>query len=177
LQDSQQLHLRLLGEITDLVQEQGPSLGQGEAAGLVLLGVGECPLLVTEQLGLDQSVGDGGAVDRDERPIPARTQVVDRSGDQLLAGSGFAFDQDRALAVGDQGQCLEEPLHVVTLRDDVFEHVALLDLLSEFGHEADVAEHLDTPDDPPPFRAQRGRGDGDRKGISGLGDDPGLLIV
>ena len=53
------------------------------------------------------------------------------TGDQLLAGAGLALDQDRALAAGDQRQGLEEPLHVVALRDDVLELVALLELLPQ----------------------------------------------
>ena len=42
-------------------------LGEGEAAGLVPLGAGEGARLVAEELGLEQRVGQGRAVDGDER--------------------------------------------------------------------------------------------------------------
>ena len=61
-----------------------------------LRGAGEGALLVAEQLALEQRLGQGGAVDRDERLAPPGREVVDRLGDQLLAGARFALDQHRA---------------------------------------------------------------------------------
>ena len=56
---------------------------------------GERPLLVPEQLALEQRLGNGGAVDRDKRKGRARAQLVDRLGDELLAGARLAVDQHR----------------------------------------------------------------------------------
>ena len=57
-------------------------------------GVGEGALFVPEQLAFEQRFGDGGAVDRDERLGLAQALVVQRLGDQVLAGAVFAFEQD-----------------------------------------------------------------------------------
>ena len=56
-------------------------------------GAGEGAALVAEELGFDQVVGDGGAVDRDEGLGGALAAQVDGLGDQLLARAAFARDQ------------------------------------------------------------------------------------
>ena len=56
---------------------------------------GERALVVAEQLGLDQLLGDRGAVDLDERLARARAVPMDGARDQLLAGSRFPGDEHR----------------------------------------------------------------------------------
>ena len=53
----------------------------------------KAPLLVAEQLALQQVLRDGGAVDRDEGPRRRGAQVVQRAGEQLLAGAALAQQQ------------------------------------------------------------------------------------
>ena len=65
---------------------------------------GERALLVAEELGLEQRLGQGGAVDGDERPLRARAPRVQRPGEELLAGAALAFEQH-----GDVGR--GRPLH------------------------------------------------------------------
>ena len=52
-------------------------------------------LFVAEQLAFEQRLGDGGAVDRQERSGGPAAEVADRSGHHFLAGAGLAEDQDR----------------------------------------------------------------------------------
>ena len=59
---------------------------------------GERALLVAEQLGLEDRLGDRGAVDRDERALRARAVVVERAREQLLAGAALAEQQHGRLA-------------------------------------------------------------------------------
>ena len=66
-----------------------------EEAGLGLAGVGECPALEAEQLGLEQRLRDRRAVDVHELPGGARTEAVDEPGDETLAGPGLALQEDR----------------------------------------------------------------------------------
>jgi hypothetical protein len=88
LQHAQQLHLHLERDLADLVEEQRAAVGQLEAPGLGLHGAGEGAALVAEQLRLHQVLGDGRAVDLDERLVLAGARaVVDGRGDQLLAGA------------------------------------------------------------------------------------------
>ena len=62
---------------------------------------GEGALLVAEQLALDERLRDGGAVDLDERAFVRGGVLVDRAGDELLAGAGLAGDEDGGRCVGD----------------------------------------------------------------------------
>jgi len=64
-----------------------------DEAGLGVAGVGEGPALVAEQLRFEQGLGDGGAVDVDEGAVAARPGLMDRVGQQPLAGAGLAQDQ------------------------------------------------------------------------------------
>ena len=50
-------------------------------------GAGEGAALVAEQLALDQLARDRRHVDRDERPAAPLAVIVQRAGDQLLAGA------------------------------------------------------------------------------------------
>ena len=50
--------------------------------------------LMAEKLGFDQLGRNGGAVDGDEWTLGARGEVVQAAGNHLLAGAGFAQDDD-----------------------------------------------------------------------------------
>ena len=94
LQDAQQLDLRARRHLADLVEKQRAALGLLEQAALARFGAGECAALVAEQLAFQQIVRQRAAVDRNERKIAARAQVVERARGQLLAGPGLALHQD-----------------------------------------------------------------------------------
>jgi len=73
---------------------------------------GERALFVTEQLGLEDLPRQGAAVNRHERPRAARRVLVDRAGDELLAGPALAQDQHRRIGRGhaiDDSQDLVHP--------------------------------------------------------------------
>src|SRR5678815_313499 len=67
LERTQQLALLLRLEAPDLVHEERAATGELEQSDLPRFRAGKRPLLVAEQLRLDQAVGDGFAVDVDER--------------------------------------------------------------------------------------------------------------
>jgi hypothetical protein len=58
-----------------------------EEAFTVFLGPGECALSVAEELGLEQVLGDGAAIDGHEGLGASSTHVVNGSGYQLFAGA------------------------------------------------------------------------------------------
>ena len=66
LQHAQQLGLRPRRELADLVEEQGAAVRLLEQPGTRPNRAGERAARVAEQLGLDELVGEGGAVDRGE---------------------------------------------------------------------------------------------------------------
>ena len=61
-------------------------------------GAGERPLLVAEQLALDQGVGNRRAVHADERPLGAPAQRVDEPGGEFLARACLTHEQDVTVA-------------------------------------------------------------------------------
>ena len=176
LKHPQKLDLYGRRQLADLVEEERPSLREGETAGLVLLGVGEGAADVAEQLRLDEGVRDGAAVDRDEGFARARPEVVDRPRDELLSRAGLPFDQDGRVAPGDERQHVAHMPHRRALGDDVVALVAGLELATQLGDLGEVAEHLDPSDHPSVLAAQRRRADGDRNGAPLLPEDRDLAV-
>ena len=102
LEHAQQLGLQHQRDFADLVQEQRALVGQFEDAPLLRARVGERAFFVAEQLAFEQRFRDGRAVDGDEGLGLAEALVVQRLGDQVLAGAVLAFEQDGGgLADGD----------------------------------------------------------------------------
>ncbi len=74
---------------------------------------------VAEQLGLEQGLGDGAAVHRDEGLAGARAGLVDGLGQQFLAGAAFAAQQHAGVGLRHHarfGQCLG---HAAGAADDL----------------------------------------------------------
>ena len=80
---------------------------------------------MAEQLALQQLVGEGAAEQRDERLGGARSLVVERAGDEFLAGPRLALDQDGRVRVEHAAQGLEQPLHGRAGAQDLGEPVAV----------------------------------------------------
>jgi len=87
LDDSQELRLQGRRELADLVQEDRALIRELELPELLLDRVGERASLVPEELAFEQILGDGGAVERDERLLGSRALVVQGLGDELLPGT------------------------------------------------------------------------------------------
>ena len=81
--------------VADFVEEDRAAVGLLELADLLLGRAGERSLLVAEQLGLDQLLGNGRAVDLDEALAAAQAVAVDGARDELLADAALALDQHR----------------------------------------------------------------------------------
>ena len=118
LQDAQQPGLRLERHVADLIEEQGAALGLLEPAHAARVGAGERALLVPEQLALDQFARDRRHVDGDERPALALAEIVQRLGDQLLAGAGLAGDQDGQVGIHQPRDDAVDLLHRRGATDD-----------------------------------------------------------
>ena len=80
-----------------------------------------------EQLALDQAGGDGAAVHLHQRPVAARTAVVQGAGDQLLAGAGLAVDQDRSVARRHARHLVEQLAQPWIAADDLVDVVLAAD--------------------------------------------------
>jgi hypothetical protein len=94
LQEAQQLDLRHRTQFTNLVEKDraaGRRLDQPFAAAL---GAGEGAAGVAEQRVGEQRIVEARHVHGDERPGTTR-QLMERAGDELLAGAAFAGDEHR----------------------------------------------------------------------------------
>ncbi len=81
----------------DLIEKKRPTVGLFEFAFPASVGAGERSLLVAEEFGLDQALGDRGAVDRDKGGLAPATRSVEGPRNELLAGPGLAGDEDRGV--------------------------------------------------------------------------------
>ena len=98
LDGGEELGLHGVGEQGDLVEEEDAAVGGLKEAGLGAAGIGEGAALETEQLGLEERLGNGRAVHVHEGPGVAGAAAVDEPGHQPFPGSGLALDQDRRKA-------------------------------------------------------------------------------
>src|SRR5205085_1266490 len=85
LEDLEELGLQRGVHLADLVEEDGPLVGELELARLLAGGAGEGAPLVAEELGLEQLAGQRGAVDLDERLSAPRRPLVQGARDAFLA--------------------------------------------------------------------------------------------
>ncbi|MEE9386122.1 MAG: hypothetical protein V3V08_22140 [Nannocystaceae bacterium] len=74
---------------------------------------------MAEKLGLEERIGDRGAVDRDEGSARALTVRVNRAGDELLAGPGVPEDEYGRVGGSDFLDAIEYFQHPRTAADDV----------------------------------------------------------
>jgi len=91
LQHTQQLGLHAGRHGGDLVKKQGAAKGAFEQAYLATAGVGERPRLEAEQFAFQQSIGQRGAVEFEQRHRGARAGVMDGFREHALAGAAFSL--------------------------------------------------------------------------------------
>src|SRR5207247_3560785 len=113
------LRLRLEAHVTDLVEEERAVVGELELPATARQRARERPLLVAEELVLDQLLRDRGAVDLDERLLAPRRAGVDGSSDQLLAAAVLAANQHAAGRRRGGGDLLAEPADRLAVADDL----------------------------------------------------------
>ena len=90
LQDPEEVDLDLRRDVADLVEEDRPALGQLELPLAPLGGAREGPLLVPEELRLEERLGEGRAGDADERLLGPLAREVEGPRDQLLPRAALA---------------------------------------------------------------------------------------
>ena len=99
LNRTQQLGLRRHRQLRHFVEKQRSAVGVLELAAPPA-NAGRRALLDPEQLGLDERFDQRRAVDRDERALPAPTELVDLPRHEFLASAAFAFNQRREIGRG-----------------------------------------------------------------------------
>src|SRR5688572_13794264 len=111
LEDAEELRLRHERHLADLVEKHGPRIGGLEQAGLRLMGARKSTTLESEELRFEQGLGEGRAVEPNERTARARRALMERLGIDVLADAGLTEDENGELARRDDVDELVEPLH------------------------------------------------------------------
>ena len=116
---AKQAILRGHGQGAKLVQEQRAAVRLLEPPGARLGRAGEGARLVPEQLGLNQLLGQRGAVHDDERLVPAWAEAMEAFGDELLARAALADDKHGAIEGGGAAGAFEHVEKGAGLADDL----------------------------------------------------------
>ncbi len=89
---------------------------------------------MTKQLSLQEILRKNPAIHGNPRLVCPAAQVVNRPGDQLLAGAALSLDEDCCLAVRHLCNELEHILHDLALADDLLESITLFQFFAEPFH-------------------------------------------
>ncbi len=133
LYEAQQLGLKADVHLADFVEEKRAAVGQCRRSLTVGDGAGEGALDVPENLAFHQLLGDGGAVEGDERLAVSRAALVERLGADILAGAGLAGDEHGGLAGRGAVDDPVYPLHGKRRADEAAELAAAEVFLEGLG--------------------------------------------
>ena len=111
LQHAGELGLQRQAHVADLVEKERAAFGLLEASGRALAGAGKGALLVVEEFALDQFAGDRGHVDGDEGAIAPAPVIMQRAGDEFLAGTALARNHDREIRLHQPREHAVDVLH------------------------------------------------------------------
>ena len=118
--------MKVQGDVAHFIQKQRPAVGHLKPADFLLQRAGEGAALVAKQFALEQSGRNRGAVQRDKRQIPARTDTVNRPRHQLFAGAGFTENQHGGVSRGDYFEQLFHPVESGAGSHHLFKHLLAL---------------------------------------------------
>src|SRR5439155_10871856 len=118
LQNAQQFWLEFQGDITDFVQKQRALVRQLQPATLLCDCTGEGTPLVPEKFTLQQTAGNGSAVEFDQRSLPPAAAIVNSPCNKFLAGAGLSQQEHRRVTCGNGFDQLQHLPQSCTLTDD-----------------------------------------------------------
>ncbi len=126
LQETQQLGLQRQRHVADLVEEQRAVVGVLDLSASLFGCTRESPLLVPEELALEQRIRNRSTVDRDEWPGGPGAQRVKRPCEQLLARTALAQEQYRGVGRRDLLHQPADLQHALAGRDHALERRGVL---------------------------------------------------
>ena len=94
LQHAQQFDLLGQRQAFHLIEKQRAAVGMLDAADTLALGAGKGAAFMAEQLALEQVLGNRRAVQRDKRLAGAVAEIMQATGNPLLAAAGVAAQED-----------------------------------------------------------------------------------
>src|SRR6185437_4511708 len=102
----------------DFVEEDDAAGGGAKDTRTVAKGAGKRASAMAEQLAFEQGLGQGRAIDGDERPVTPGTGAMNAARNQFLAGAGLALDQYRDEGGRGAFHQMEDVLHLGAAADD-----------------------------------------------------------
>jgi len=154
LQNPQEFRLQRQGQVPDLIHKDGAAVGLLKTPGFILRRTGEGAFDISEQLGFQQILRDGGAVHLDKRFLRAAAGRMQHLGTQVFTGTRGPFDQNGGVGVGDDAHHFENPAHGGVPADHVVTGVAALHHLVQLVHEGEILEYGQPSDNRCLFIAQ-----------------------
>src|SRR5215510_2842314 len=132
LKHPQELHLEGAAHRSDFVEEQRALMSLVQTALPVADRTRKRAFHVSEELRFQKRLWNSAAVQGHETLHPARAVLVDGPGDDFLAASRLAGDQNRAVCRRDGFEELKEPDHWLTsAHDALIESILLFQLCTE----------------------------------------------
>ena len=119
LKNPEKVFLQRQWHLSNLVEKKGAFVRLLNQAAVGLDRAGKRAFLMTEKDALHQIGWQVGAIDDDEIPTGARTVFMNGSGKYLFAGSGFAGDQHRGVAVRRHSHDIETAVQGRAVADDL----------------------------------------------------------
>ena len=86
--------------LADFVEEDGAAVGEFQQAGLVAVCTGEAAPHMTEQLRLEQRIGNCGAVERDQLDVAAAALLMNEPGHDFLTDTALAREENFGVRTG-----------------------------------------------------------------------------
>src|SRR5580698_6585115 len=117
-------------------------MGHLESPDFLRQSAGKGAPLIAEQLAFEQTGGNGGTVQGDERAISAWTQPMDSVRDQLFSRSGFAQDQYGRIGGSNQSDLPLDPSDRGAGADYLLKTVLDLDFFLHALHPVPIPEIL-----------------------------------
>src|SRR4030095_16256036 len=131
LKHSQQLGLRLQRQLADLVEKNGSLVRELKTSFLLRDCARESALLVAKQLALNQACRQRRAIHLHDYILLPPAKVVERTGDEFLAGPRFAQQEDIGIRLGHHLYAAKHLLHGGRSTDQFFKVDLALKLFLE----------------------------------------------
>src|ERR1700730_6878348 len=130
LQDPQQFGLKGQRNISYLVQEQRPFVGQFETTNLLRDSACKSALLMAKELTFQQIERNSSAIQFYERASAPRADVVNCASDQLLTGTCFSLNKNGGICWRDAFDLFEHRFQSRAVAYDLLESVLITVLVS-----------------------------------------------
>ena len=129
LEYAEEFGLEGQGKGGDFIEEESAAVGQFNLARAGFGGPGESAALAAEELGLDEVLGQGSAVQANVWLVCAGAESHDGASNQLFSRAAFAADQNIDIASGDLLDGIVDGTHRFASADEILESAVFKGLL------------------------------------------------